>query len=65
MMKIEILEKDRFALNCSREELSVLNNALNNIHQAVDEIDYTTLIGATKGKADEMLALINAALVSE
>jgi hypothetical protein len=64
-MKIEILEQDRFALHCSREELSVLNNALNNIPQAVDEIDYNTLIGAAKGEVDELLATIHAALESE
>lgn len=65
MMKIEMLEQGKFALHCSREELSILNNALNNIPQAVDEVEYTTLIGATKEEANELLATIHAALGSD
>ena len=61
-MKIDALDNGKFALHCTREELSILNNALNNIPQAVDEVEYTTLIGATKDEADQLLATIHAAL---
>jgi hypothetical protein len=51
-----------FQIECSRDELIVLSNALNNIPQAVDEWEYTTLIGATKTEADKVLDAIVAAL---
>lgn len=64
-MKIEALENDEFSLHCSREELAILNNALNNIPEAVDEVEYTTLIGATKEEADALLDIIHAALETD
>jgi hypothetical protein len=64
-MKIDALDDGHFALHCTREELSILNNALNNIPQAVDEVEYTTLIGATKDEADALLKTIHGALASD
>lgn len=51
-----------FRIECTRHELIILSNALNNIPQAVDEQDYTTLIGATKLETIEVLDAIIAAL---
>jgi hypothetical protein len=51
-----------FQIECSRDELIILSNALNNIPQAVDECEYTTLIGAAKTEADKVLDAIVAAL---
>ncbi len=36
-----------FQIECSRDELVILSNAINNLPQSVDEIEHTTLIGAT------------------
>jgi hypothetical protein len=55
-------EHGNFRIECSREELIVLSNALNNIPQAVDEQEYTTLIGASKTDAHKVLDAIVKAL---
>lgn len=49
---------ENFSLNCSRDELSVIGNALNNIPQAVSEQDYSSLIGVSKQEANILLDLI-------
>jgi hypothetical protein len=46
---------DSFVIECSRQELDILRNAVNNIPQPVDECEYTTLIGATKESTDKLL----------
>ncbi len=56
---------DMFVLECTREELIILNNALNNIPQAVDEQEYTTLIGGEPEEVASLLHIINEALVEE
>ena len=53
-MKIESNDGD-FKIECSRDELSILSNALNNIPQAVSLHDYGSLIGAQKDQVDKML----------
>jgi hypothetical protein len=62
--KYEYLKKEHgnFRIKCSREELIVLSNALNNIPQAVDEQEYTTLIGASKTDTHKVLNAIVEAL---
>lgn len=52
----------KFEIDCSREELAILNNALNNIPQAVSVNEYTSLIGATKDEVEAMLEKIGRAL---
>lgn len=47
-----------FVLECSNDELTILVNALNNIPQAVDDCEYTTLIGATKEETEALLAAL-------
>ena len=54
--------KEKFEIDCSRDELVILNNALNNIPQAVGANEFTTLIGATKEEVDAILAKIAKAL---
>ena len=54
--------KEKFEIDCSRDELVILNNALNNIPQAVGANEFTTLIGATKDEVDAILAKIGKAL---
>lgn len=54
--------QDGFLIACSRDELIIMGNALNNIPQAVQDVDYTTLIGATKGDVTVLLERIVAAL---
>ena len=54
--------KEKFEIDCSRDELVILNNALNNIPQAVGANEYTTLIGATKDEVEAILAKIGKAL---
>lgn len=49
---------DTFVLECNNDELTILVNALNNIPQAVDDCEYTTLIGATKEETDALLAAL-------
>jgi hypothetical protein len=61
MMKI-ISDGDVFGVVLSRVEMSILNNALNNIPQAVSELDYTTLIGASKSEVTAMLDSIHESL---
>jgi hypothetical protein len=61
-MKVSKKNRDSFVLECSREELIILSNALNNIPQAVDEEEYTTLIGATKTDTDKILDMLIEAL---
>jgi hypothetical protein len=60
-MKI-ISDGDVFGIVLSRAEMSILNNALNNIPQAVSELEYTTLIGARKSEVTAMLDLIHESL---
>jgi hypothetical protein len=55
-------ENGNFCLECSHDELIILSNALNNIPQAVDEQEYTTLIGASKAETTNVLDIIVAAL---
>jgi len=57
-MKISKTNESHFNIECSRDELSVLSNALNNIPQAVDEREYTTLIGKTKANVDKILKVL-------
>lgn len=52
----------KFEIDCSRDELAILNNALNNIPQAVSVNEYTSLIGATKAEVEAMLEKIGKAL---
>ena len=52
----------KFEIDCSREELAILNNALNNIPQAVSANEYTSLIGATKDEVEAILEKIGKAL---
>ena len=61
-MKITTINLNKFCVYCSREELSVLSNALNNIPQAVDESEYTALIGETKVKVNKILDILVASL---
>ena len=61
-MKISKVNENDFNLKCSREELSMISNALNNIPQAVDENDYTSLIGVTKDKVNKILGVLVASL---
>jgi hypothetical protein len=51
-----------YSIKCSREELSVLGNALNNIPQAVSEQDYSSLIGTSKAEVNALLDIIVARL---
>ena len=64
-MKISKKNSDNYLLECSREELILLSNALNNIPQAVDEEEYPTLIGATKIDTDKILDMLIEALDDE
>ena len=57
-MKILKENENNFNVKCSREELSVLSNALNNIPQAVDESEYTSLIGVTKARVTRLLDIL-------
>lgn len=60
-MQILKTDSNNFRIECNHGELDILRNALNNIPQAVDECEYTTLIGATKEETDQVLAtLVNA-----
>jgi hypothetical protein len=61
-MKISKANENNFNVECSREELSVLSNALNNIPQAVDENEYTSLIGVTKASVNKILDILVASL---
>ena len=61
-MKISKASENSFNVECSREELSVLSNALNNIPQAVDESEYTSLIGETKANVNKILDNLVASL---
>ncbi len=61
-MNISKKENGEFRIDCSREELVILSNALNNIPQAVDEQEYTTLIGASKTDTNKVLNAIISAL---
>jgi hypothetical protein len=61
-MNILKSENGNFYIECSRDELIILSNALNNIPQAVDEQEYTTLIGASKTDAHKVLDAIVGAL---
>lgn len=64
-MKVLKKNSDSFILECSRDELILLSNALNNIPQAVDEEEYTTLIGATKFDTDKIQDMLLEALDSK
>jgi hypothetical protein len=64
-MNISKGKNSDFQIECSRNELIILSNALNNIPQAVDECEYTTLIGASKPETNEVLDAIVAALSKE
>jgi hypothetical protein len=44
-----------FTLECSRHELEIISNSLNNIPQAVSIQDYSSLIGANKADVEKML----------
>lgn len=52
-------------LSASPSALAETCNALNNIPQAVDEQEYTTLIGASKLETNKILDAIVAALRKE
>jgi hypothetical protein len=60
-MKI-VSDNDVFTMTLSRIEMCILNNALNNIPQAVSQHDYTTLIGASKSEVTTLLDLIHESL---
>ena len=57
-MNIQKDENGNFHIRCSRDELIIISNALNNIPQAVDENEYTSLIGASKPETVAVLDLI-------
>jgi hypothetical protein len=61
-MKICRSTFDSFLIECNRQELDILRNALNNIPQPVDECEYTTLIGATKESTNKILDTLVEAL---
>lgn len=60
-MKI-ISDGDVFTVVLNRVEMCILNNALNNIPQAVSELGYTTVIGASKSEVTAMLDSIHESL---
>jgi hypothetical protein len=64
-MNIQKDEDGSFLIKCSQNELAILSNALNNIPQAVDEQEYTTLISASKSETNKILDTIVAALNSD
>jgi hypothetical protein len=50
-----------FRIECNREELMVLSNAINNIPQAVSDKEYSSLIGVSKAEATKILHQIHTA----
>jgi hypothetical protein len=64
-MNIQKDENGSFLIKCSQNELTILSNALNNIPQAVDEQEYTTLISASKSETNKVLDTIVTALNSD
>ena len=62
IMKILKVNENNFNMECSREELSVILNALSNIPQVVDESEYTSLIGVQKASVNKILDTLVASL---
>jgi hypothetical protein len=61
-MKIAKLDSGDFKIECNIDELMILSNVINNIPQAVDDVEYTTLIGATVSEIEEIHHIILDAL---
>ena len=61
-MKILKVSENNFNMECSHEELSVILNARSNIPQAVDESEYTSLIGVPKASVNKILGTLAASL---
>ena len=62
IMKILKVNENNFNIECGREELSVILNALSNIPQVVDESEYTSLIGVQKASVNKILDTLVASL---
>lgn len=63
-MKIFNSSENKFTIECNEDELTIISNALNNIPQAVDECEYTTLIAGTTEEVDVILRQLAEALKS-
>ena len=58
------IEQDRegFILRATRKELSMINNALNEICHGIHVSDFETRVGATLAEAEALLERVHAAL---
>jgi hypothetical protein len=59
-MKIERIELDSTLIRLSKEELLILNNALNEVCNALDRAEFSTRMGAELEDVEELLCQIGA-----
>jgi glutathione S-transferase len=64
-MRIKAPPAAPFQIECSRDELVILSNAITNLPQSVNEIDHTTLIGATTNEIASVHQVLLKALRSD
>jgi hypothetical protein len=62
-MKIERDGADAFVVYANADELTLLNNALNEICNGLDLRDFQTRVGVTREEAESVLAVVHKALV--
>lgn len=51
--------KIEISLHLTLDELSIINNAINEVLEIIDDIEFTTRIGDSKLKVEELLSKIN------
>lgn len=61
-MKIDNQPDGTFAIRASREDLVILNNALNEICNGLSVPDFETRVGAPLASAERLLEIVGAAL---
>lgn len=57
-MHIEQVEKETTTIRLSKEELVILNNALNEVCNGLDLNEFSTRMGAERENVDELLSEI-------
>lgn len=61
-MKIQKAEPDDFTIQVSREELRLLNNAVNEVCNGIDSWEFSTRLGSKREEALALLSEIGRAL---
>ncbi len=63
-MKLEMITGQEVLLRIKRDELLILNNALNEVCNGLDQEEFVTRMGATRREVEELLLQLASAMES-